>query len=72
MTDGLEPKWMIAKRINGHAEPLGPTIQLFDTDDAAVEEARKMAERYHNTKFAVFRLVAQRTYETVLKEEDVG
>ena len=72
MAEELAIKWVVLKRVNGHAEPVGQTIQLFDDEALALEEARRLAERHHGTKFAVFELIGQRTYEAVLKQEDVA
>jgi hypothetical protein len=57
-----ESVWILLRRVNGHFEPLSPSIESFPTEEAAIAARAAKAVRQHGTTYAVLQLVSQETY----------
>lgn len=70
MSEPLEPKWIVLRRSNGHAETLGSIIPLHETEAAARDEALSQSGKHNGIKFCVCAVIAEYSAEvqTIVRE----
>lgn len=59
MSEVIPEKYCVLSRTNGHAEPYGPTVRLFEDEDAAHTEATAQMGKNPKAVVGVFRQIAE-------------
>ena len=64
-TTRLEPRFVILKANNGHAEALGPVIELFTSLVLAQEAAEQKRKQFEKETFEVYERCSRHSSKTV-------